>query len=404
MRVRFSWIKTKTFRNYAFAVVGAVAIFMLGIAAGDGRLRFHTGRANETGLPAVLDYSSVNTVYNSLRENYDGKLTEQQVIDGLKHGLASATGDPYTQYFTAAEAKQFNNDLDPTITGVGAQLEQDANGNVVVVAPLDGSPASNAGLRAKDIIISVNNQPTAGQNINTVVNKIRGKKGTQVSLAVLRGQQQMDFTITRDVVSVPTVTSKILAGNIGYMQISQFSQNSFGLAQQAVTKFQQAHVKSVILDLRDDPGGEVNAAVNIISLWLKPNTLIMQEKRGSTVVDNYYSTQNNPLLGMPTAVLLNAGSASASEITAAALHDNKAATIIGEKSYGKGVVQQVIQFGDGSELKVTVASWYRPNGQNINKKGITPDKAVKMTDDDYKNGTDPQLQAAEDFLQKQETS
>lgn len=399
MKLSFSWGKTKTVRSYAVVAAGAVIVFGLGVLVGGGRLHFGSpGFKSQTGLPASLDYSSVSTVYDSLRQNYDGKLTTQQVLDGLKHGLAQSAGDPYTEYFTAAEAKQFSNDLDPTITGIGAQLDQDSAGDTVVVAPLDGSPASRAGIRAKDVIASVNGKSTAGQNINDVVNEVRGKKGTKVTLGVLRGQQQLNFTITRDTITVPTVSSKILDDGFGYMQVSQFSQNSFGLAQEAVAKFQKAHVKGIVLDLRNDPGGEVDAAQNIASLWLKQGSLIMQEKRGSQVIDSLNATGNNPLLGIPTVVLVNGGSASASEITAAALHDNKAATIIGEKSFGKGVVQQLIHFGDGSELKVTIASWYRPNGQNINKKGITPDKVVKMTDTDYKNGTDPQLQAAKDYL------
>lgn len=402
MRVYLSWAKTKTFRNYAAAAVVAVMIFGLGVVTGDGRLRFGMSSQGQTGLPSQLDYSSVNAVYSSLRDNYDGKLTASQLLDGLKHGLAEATGDPYTEYFTPSEAKAFNTDLQGmSFTGVGIQLEQDSTGNVLVLAPLDGSPAAAAGVRAGDIIVAVDGKSTSGQSANAVANEVRGPKGSKVTLGLLRNKtQQLTIPITRQDIQVPTASSRILENNIGYLQISQFSDDTYGLVQAAVKQFRQAGVKGVVVDLRDDPGGEVNTAVNIASLWLKPNTLIMQEKRGSTVVDSLYSTGNNPLLGMPTVVLINAGSASASEITAAALHDNHAATIIGEKSFGKGVVQKLIDLGDGSELKVTVASWYRPDGQNINKKGITPDKTVKMTDQDYDTGADPQLQAAETFLTK----
>lgn len=395
--------KTKRVRTCAAFGLAAVVIFTFGMFVGDGRIHI-VGVSNQytsqTGLPSHLDYSSVNQVYQALRQNYNGNLSESQILDGLKHGLAAAPGDPYTEYFTAKEAKAFNGELQGiSLSGVGAQLELDTAGNVVIVAPLEGSPAAAAGLRAKDVITTINGQSTAGMTANDAVSKIRGPKGTKVVLGVLRGgTQQLTFTITRDTINVPTATSKILANNIGYLQVSQFSNATFGLVQQAVSTFQQAGVKKVVLDLRDDPGGEVTAAQDIASLWLNDNALIMQEKRGSTVVDSYRATGDNPLKGIPTVVLVNAGSASASEITALALHDNKAATIIGEKSYGKGVVQQVIPFSDGSELKVTIANWYAPGGESINKKGITPDVVVPMSDADYKAGNDPQLTAATQYL------
>jgi carboxyl-terminal processing protease len=184
------------------------------------------------------------------------------------------------------------------------------------------------------------------------------------------------------------------------MQISQFSNDTSGLAEKAAQSFQQAHVKGVILDLRNDPGGLVDAAVNVSSLWLPSGQEIMQERAGSSVLQTYYSTGNDLLKGIPTVVLINSGSASAAEITTGALHDNHAAYVIGEKSYGKGVVQQLDNLSDGSELKVTIASWYRPDGQNINHKVIQPDQTVGLTDAQAAAGQDPQLQAAEAYLQK----
>lgn len=388
---------------YGLAVAMAAAVFTLGVLFGNGTIHLAapSKTASETGLSKTLDYSSVNAVYNSLRQNYDGKLTEEQVLDGLKHGLAKATGDPYTEYFTAKEAKSFDDQLQGTFSGIGAQLETDADGNVVVVAPITGSPAEAAGIRAQDVIASINDESTSGMTAQTAVTKIRGEKGTKVTLGIVRGKTQaIKLTITRDDITVPSVESKILDGNVGYLKVNQFGDNTFSLAEKAAESFKEAGVKKVVLDLRDNPGGVVDGAVNISSMWLKPGATVLQEKHGSTVTNTIKATGKNPLLGMQTVVLLNAGSASASEITAAALRDNNAATIIGEKSYGKGVEQQIIPFSDGGQLKVTVASWYRPNGQNINKKGITPDQTVKMTEDDYKNKTDPQLDAATAYLNK----
>lgn len=405
MQIKQVWSRLRSKRVVygAGITAGVLVVFILGVLTGDGRLRIVPNGefGSVTGLPNSLDYASVNQLYDTIKGNYDGKLTESQMLDGIKHGLAEAANDPYTVYFTPKEAKAFNGELQGiSLTGIGAELDQDSAGNVVVMSPIDGSPASNAGVLAKDVITTINGQSTSGMSVNDAVNKIRGPKGSKVMLGILRGgDQQLTLTITRDTISVPTATSKILDDNIGYLQVSQFSDDTYSLVQKAVSTFQQHGVKKIVLDLRDNPGGEVDTAQNIASMWLPHGKLIMQEKRGSKVVDSYRSTGEDPLKGMPTAVLVNSGSASASEITALALRDNKAATIIGEKSYGKGVVQSVIPFADGSELKVTIAKWYSPNDTSINKKGITPDQAVPLTDADAKAGTDTQLNAALSYLQ-----
>jgi carboxyl-terminal processing protease len=388
-----------TLKRLVFIWVG-LAVFSGGVLVGQ---RWHGGSADyasRTGLPQKFDYTQVDKVYQSLKDNYNGKLTEQQVLDGLKHGLAQSTKDPYTEFFTATEAEQFSNDLQGTISGVGAKLELDQNGSVVVVAPISGSPADAAGIRAKDIIVAVDGKTTSGMTATEAVLKIRGKKGTQVKLTIVRdGKDQLDFTITRDNIHVPSVESKVLDGNIGYMQVSQFSDDTDELAAKAAREFQAQGVKQVILDLRDNPGGEVSAAVGLSGLWLDSGETVAQQRRGSVVSEEYRVSGGEPVLkGMKTVVLMNAGSASASEITALALRDQAHARIIGEKSYGKGVVQQLIPFDDGGSLKVTVGKWYSPKGTNIDKKGITPDQTVKPSDDDIKNKNDVQLQAAQDWL------
>jgi carboxyl-terminal processing protease len=314
--------------------------------------------------------------------------------------MADATNDPYTEFFTAKDAHQFDNQLNNTFRVIGAELGKDSADNLIVVAPIKGYPADKAGLKARDAIVTVNGTTTQGMSIDKAVSLIRGKKGTTVKLRIIRGSEQLNFTITRQDIKLPSVTSKILEGNIGYIQISTFGDDTADLVDKAAAKFQGAHVKGIVLDLRGNPGGLLPAAVSVSSQWLPENTLILQEKRGPTVVDQYTSQGEHRLVGIPTVVLLNAGSASASEITAGALHDNKAAYIIGEKSFGKGVVQQLINFDDGSELKVTVASWYRPNGKNINKKGISPDKTVVLTDANVKNGNDTQKAAALSYLRQ----
>jgi carboxyl-terminal processing protease len=211
---------------------------------------------------------------------------------------------------------------------------------------------------------------------------------------MVRDKQDLSFTLTRADIKVPSVKSEILDGNIGYMQITQFSDDTATLAQQAAANFKDKQVKGVILDMRGNPGGLLDGAVEVSSLWLPSDKTVLQEKRGGQVVHTYKSNGNNVLQGMPTVVLINDGSASAAEITAGALHDNKVATLMGIKSFGKGSVQQVQPLSSGAEMKVTIARWYRPNGQNIDKKGIKPDKEVKLSNDDFTHGRDPQKDAA----------
>jgi carboxyl-terminal processing protease len=390
----------KLFKS-ALAVIILLGVYSIGVNVGNGTLSFG-GSNNKTlngSLPSQPDYSSVNQIYSSLKDNYDGKLTEQQIEDGLKHGLAESAKDPYTVYFTQKEAKDFNDQLNNSFAGIGARLSKDSDGYLVIGEAIEGFPAQKAGLQSQDIISKINGSDATKLTLDDAITKIRGPAGSEVKLEVVRDHAQtLDFKITRQEIKIPSITSKILDNNIGYIQISTFADDTTDLAQKAATQLKNQNVKGIVLDLRDDPGGLLNAAEDVSSLWLPKGKTILQEKRGTTVEDTGYASGNDLLNGIPTVVLINGGSASASEITAGALHDNKAAYLIGEKSYGKGVVQQLINFKDGSQLKVTVASWYRPNGQNINKKGITPDQTVKITAEDAKASNDTQLKAAQDYL------
>jgi carboxyl-terminal processing protease len=392
-------VKKFSFNRILAAVFAGLFIFTMGVAVGDGRISFGAPKPSNN-LPGQLDYSSVNTVYNSLRQNYDGKLTADQLLNGLKAGLAEATDDPYTEYFTAKEAQKFQDELNNSFSGIGAELGQDKDKNLIVVAPIKGFPAERAGLKAQDIITTINGESTAGISIDEAVSKIRGEADAKVTLKIIRDKSKaLTFTITRADIQVPSVTTKILPGNIGYMQITNFADDTSTLAKKAALEFKSKQVKGIVLDLRNNPGGLVDAAVSASSLWLPNGKLIMQEKRSDGhVLQTYTASGNNTLQGIPTAVLINGGSASAAEIMAGALHDNGMATLIGEKSYGKGVVQTIKDFADGSQLKVTVASWYRPNGQNINHKGIAPDKVVKLNNDGAKANNDVQQTAAIEYL------
>jgi len=377
-----------------------VGIFALGVNIGNGNLRPTTQGAASTNLPATLDYSSVDRLYDSIKENYNGDLTEAQLLDGLKHGMAEATKDPYTTYFTAEEAKSFESQLNNTFSGIGAELGKTEQGDIQVISPISGMPAEKAGVRAKDVIATINGKSTVGMSVDEAVKSIRGKAGTEVTLQLVRSNKPVTLTITRQNIQVPSVTTKTLDDGTAYIRISSFSSDTGKLIGDAADKLKQDGVKSIVLDMRNNPGGAVDAAVQVASQWLPQGAVIMQEKRGDVVEQTYQSNGAAKLKDIPTVILVNGGSASASEIVAAALHDNKQGRIIGEKTYGKGVVQRLVNFSDGSELKVTVASWYRPNGKNINHRGIDPDQKVVLSDDDATAGNDVQLKAAQAYLKQ----
>jgi carboxyl-terminal processing protease len=382
-------------------LIVVILIFSSGVAVGKGSLHPKILDANgkEMLLPSALDYSSVNKVYDLIKTNYDGKLDRTKLENGLKEGLVSATGDPYTNYFTPQEAKEFNEELSGSFTGIGAELGTDSNNDILIISPLSGYPAEQAGLQAKDIIAAVDKQSTSGLSVDSVVKKIRGAENTKVTLTIIRsGGNPFDVTITRTKISVPSVESHI-DGNIGYLKISQYGSDTTQLAQSAAEDFKAKGVKAVVLDLRGDPGGYLDAAINVSSMWLDKGKTVVSERKSGVTQNTDYAKGNAILKGIPTAVLIDGGSASASEITAGALHDNNAATLVGAKSFGKGSVQQVINLSDGGELKVTTAHWYTPGGKNINKQGINPDTAVDRTADDIKTGRDPQKDKAYTILQ-----
>lgn len=384
-------------------VLTVAVIFTAGVGVGNGSLQF--GQFKNTlnkDLPADLDYGEVESLYDALKSSYDGDLDLQKLMDGVKTGLAESSGDPYTLYLNAKDAEEFNRQLSGTFSGIGAELGQDANKNLIIVSPIAGFPAEKAGLRPQDIIVEIDGKNTAGLNVAEAVTKIRGTKGTKVTLRVLRNKSQdLKFTITRADIKVPSIKYEILPGNVGYLQISQFNDDTSELTNKAADLFNANNVKGVVVDLRGNPGGLLDASVEVASLWLPKGATVLQERRGGNlIVSTQFASGNFKLRGLPTAVLVNEGSASASEILAGALKDHKVATLFGVKSFGKGSVQQIKELAGGAELKVTIARWYRPSGENIDKKGIAPDKVIKMTEEDIDNKRDPQKDAAIDFIKK----
>ncbi len=388
--------KKQRILNGAVSVFIGVALFGLGWAFGGGKVnikRYDAVKSN-SGLPEKLDLSSVDTIYKSLRENFDGELDAEKLLEGIKSGLASATGDPYTEYFNPEDAEEFLGQIDGTFDGIGAELGKNPDGNIIIVSPLPETPAQRAGLQPKDIIAEVDGESTKGWTIDQARDKIRGEKGSTVKLTIVRGESVEEKSITRETIDIPSVKWEIKDG-IGVMTIVRFEAGDTPrLARKAAEEFKSANVRGVVLDMRGNPGGHLDAAVEVASLWLGKGSTVLTERRDNVVINTLKADGQTVLEGIKTVVLINEGSASASEIVAGALRDNNAATLIGQKTFGKGSVQQPVNLGDGGLLKVTIARWFTPNGKNIDKEGIEPDQKVELSAEDAKNNRDPQLDTA----------
>lgn len=374
-------------------VVSILISFVVGTRTqfiGDYFFSPYTNKGNQT-LSSNLDLVEAQKIYDILRKKYDGKLDTKTLEEGLQKGLVDAVGDPYTTYFTQKEAEQFADDLNGTFTGIGAELGMQ-NKQLVVIAPVDGSPAQKAGVRAGDAIAKIGDEDASKLTVEEAVTKIRGESGTDIKISFVRDGQPLDIVITRAEITVPSVTSKVENG-IGYLKISRFSDDTAQLAKQAATDFKKQNVKGVVVDVRDNGGGLLDSSVQVAGIWLD-NKMVVEEREGGRTTDSLRTSNNAILEGVPTVMLINGGSASASEILAGALHDHGVATLIGEKSFGKGSVQELIDLPSGGKLKVTVARWYTPKGKNIDKEGIKPDEEVKLTADDFNNSRDPQKDRA----------
>lgn len=340
----------------------------------------------------ALDLSSVQQTYRELKVNYDGKLDDKALIEGASRGLVEAAGDQYTVYMDSKAAAEFQRDLSGDIGGgIGAEIGVRSN-KPTIIRVLSGNPAEKAGVKPGDMILAVNDQASSGWTADKTAGEIRGDVGTTVKLVVARGGETKEFTITRQVVNNPSVQTAVQNG-LGILTITRFDEQTGKLARKAAESFKQQGVRGVVLDLRGNGGGYITAAQEVAELWLN-DKLIVTERTGDKVVDELRAGSDALLKGMPTVVVVNGSSASASEIVAGALQDHKAAILIGEKTFGKGTVQKIINLGYGSVLKVTTARWFTPNGKNITKEGITPDQAVELTAADADAGRDPQLDAA----------
>jgi carboxyl-terminal processing protease len=336
-----------------------------------------------------IDLSSVQETYRELASNFYGDLDEQALIDGASRGLVEAAGDDYTVYLDADEANEFNNSLSGNIGGgIGAEIGV-RDEQVTIIRVLPDNPAESSGLNAGDKIIGVNDESTEGWTVQQAVEKIRGEEGTTVKISVLRGNEVKEFDITRDIINNPSVVTSI-EDSVGVLRLTRFDNDTARLTKAAAQEFINEDVQGIVVDLRGNGGGYLTAARDVAGLWLN-DKIVVNEKAGDRVVDTVRTKSSAVLSDIPTVVLLNASSASASEILAAALRDHGAAKIVGERSFGKGSVQRLIELPGNSLLKVTFARWYTPEGLDISADGVVPDKKVELTQEDINADRDPQL-------------
>lgn len=365
-----------------------------------------------------LDFSQFWQVWDTLEKEYvdPAKLDQQKMIQGSIKGMTAALGDPYTMYLPPTDNKQSKEDLNGEFDGVGIQLGY-IKGTIAVQTPLENHPAIKAGVKAGDLILHIKDtakgldQDTTGMTLEDAVTAIRGKKGTSVTLTLYReGKGTFEKTIVRDRIVMPSVELKIgdwqkdefvanAQGTIAWLRVYRFGDNTESQWDAAVNQIVQnrAHLKGVVLDLRNNPGGLLDTAIDMASDFIPEGVVVKQQGRYTTEVRNV--SRRGRLLGMPLCVLINGGSASASEILAGALRDRVGAKLVGEKSFGKGTVQSVVDFPGGAGLHVTVAKWLLPNGDWIHEKGLTPEIAVQLPDSSTATDSatpvpDTQLEAA----------
>ncbi|MCC7356561.1 MAG: S41 family peptidase [Candidatus Doudnabacteria bacterium] len=383
-------------------LVAIAASFRSGLLMGNNGFNFDAKQfkiVNQKDQPTVVDYGLLWEAIEVVADKYIEKPVDQQkVLYGAIRGAVSAIGDEYTEFFDPEAFASFKTDLKGTFDGIGAEIGK-RDDLIVIIAPLENSPAERAGLRPKDAIVSVDSKLTVNLSVDEVVQLIRGEKGTDVVLTIYREGQAdtFDVTIKRETIEIKSVTLEYKQQGdkkIAVIKLSRFGEDTKTLFRKAVDDVKQSGAQGLILDLRNDPGGYLEVSVDVASYWLPKDKLVVTEEHSQEPSITYDSYGYNTLSGLKTVVLINGGSASASEILAGALQDYDIATLIGEKSFGKGSVQELVELEGGGAVKVTVARWITPSGKNLNKDGLNPDIEVVLSDEDFNNDRDPQLDKA----------
>ena len=403
-------------KKYIYLAIVAVAIvvaFGAGFLYGSIEKLPHPVQGiinQEFGKPKEFDFSLFWDAWNELYNKYvdKNKLQEDKLLYGAISGMVKGTGDPYTVFFPPQESQKFKQDVSGSFGGIGAEIGQ-RNGFLVIIAPLEDTPAKKAGLMAGDKILKINGEITDDLTVDEAVSKIRGEVGTKVTLTILRGNdgtKAKDITIERAIINVPITKLEALKDNqIAHLSFYSFTSTAPFEFQEAASKIlSTSSYKGVILDLRNNPGGYLEVAVDIASWFLNTGDLVAIEDFGSGTnkdkTTEFRASGLGALKNYPTVVLVNQGTASAAEILAGALRDDRGIKLIGDKTFGKGSVQELVNLKDNSSIKITVAKWLTPKKISISEAGLEPDYKVAITEDDVSKGKDPQLDKAVEILEK----
>ena len=387
----------KSIGKYAAGIAIALVIFGAGFAVGKYQAVFKVCQ------PSDIDMSLFWDAYNKLQEHFvdPAKIDTQNIIYGAISGMTKSLGDPFTAFFNPQQAKSFEQDLQGSFGGIGAEvgIKEDM---LTIIAPLPGTPAEKAGLRAGDIIVKINGESTVDKTVEEAVRTIRGPKGTHVTLSIFREgfREAKDFVITRDTIVIKDMEWKLQEGGIAYIKISSFNQTLSANFKTAANQILNSGAQKIILDVRGNPGGYLETAQDIAGWFLQTGQIVITEDFGSDKESRVYKAEGNGSLSdYPLVVLIDKGSASASEILAGAVRDNRGVQLIGEQSFGKGSVQELISLADGqSFLKITIAKWLTPNGSSIAEVGLMPDVKITISDEDAAADKDTQLEKAIEII------
>lgn len=402
------------YRNIAYI---AISIILLSGIFGMGLYMGYSHRPEIDKVTSVInknpsfettaDFTAFWKAWNVLKEKsiYSDKITDQDRVWGAVQGLASATGDPYTIFFNPDDNKLFKDEIKGSFSGIGAEVGM-KDKILTIIAPLKDSPAWNAGIKKGDKVLKIDKTSTDELSIDKAINLMRGEKGTPVVLTILHlGENETrDIKIVRDIIEIPTIDTESLPDGIFLIKFYSFSQNSDNLFANALNEFNKSGNHKLILDLRGNPGGYLDVAVNIGSWFIDEGKVIVSEDFGTSKKAQVYRSHGPRLFSdkLQFVILVDGGSASASEILAGALREHGIATLVGEKTFGKGSVQELVDITPTTSLKVTVAKWLTPNGISISDSGLQPDIKVPLTIKDYEAKKDPQMDKAIEILKVKE--
>lgn len=391
-------------RHFLFylVILAIVASFGAGLVIGEETVRKnYLVSSEQKKIRDNVDTDIVFEVWKKLNDKYVGSLPENKtMVYGMAKGLASSIGDPYTVFFEPEKSKLFKEDLKGSFSGIGAEIGMKQN-ILTVVAPIKDAPADRAGIKAGDKIFKIDDTDTAGLTVDEAVVLIRGERGTKVKLILMSENDSLprEVEIIRDIVNVKSVDWELKDGDVAYIRLTGFTEDVVKEFSEVAGKVKESSAKKIVLDLRGNPGGYLDAAVDIAGFFLPKGTLVVREDFGGKHPANDYKTDYKPVLdNYPLVILIDKGSASASEILAGAISEQTGTKLIGEQTFGKGSVQEFITLSDGSTIKVTVAEWLTPKGRGINKEGIKADIEVKITEEDVKEKRDPQLDKALEII------